>query len=316
MGLVEILHKGQTGITLDGIPFSDVFPRRGSYDFSRLHETKGTIAEMFVSNWLNNCSSNYPGFRFETVFPENDTFHLERVENGVMVYNRDLSRFGGKSRLHEYDDVIVYDGKPYAVEVKGDMLNPAQSYVERSEKKRLDAKKNDILDLRFIEHLLKGHRIMRELYGSDNIGVLFFFPYFKDDVRDNAEAAGLIEAFFLKGDFKEYFQKILQWNGVSYSERDVPKVECVNLGYGKKQLTNYLREFYREKYTQEKDASLKKIYRDVFDELNSHENRNKAYRNDDGNGGRNNGNVRGNNSGNGSRKRYVAEKPYHPNRNR
>ena len=156
-----------------------------------VNEVRGRLAEGMVGQWLDGCN----GVSFEHGVPK-------RV-NGYAVEQKGAGRIkiyttadGKRKDIHEYDFLLTHEGKPVMAEVMSLKLNgfAGSGVVER------------------------GFRLGEELFGTDDLGMLVFFPHY----TNKQAAAAKIEAMH-------------------------PNVRCVDLGYKKKQMQRAVAQWYNAK---------------------------------------------------------------------
>jgi len=173
--LIKELEKER--IKIGEVPPSEVKPE----NIPEPSSVKGKIAETMVRKWLLRCQN----IEFDQDFPRRaNGYHLKQNSSGIIVSKN-------KRTKHEYDFLVFYEGRPVIIEVKSFRLKGVESKIPRAIK------------------------LGREIYQTDNLGMLLFFPFYCNKQKD---------AFRIK--------------------RNFPLVRCANLGYKKKQLNNAMRKFY------------------------------------------------------------------------
>lgn len=177
MDLVEIINESR--IDFSKIPLHDGWnPNPNIFEEGNL---KGMIAQVLVENWLKQCDGVKIDYCSDVT--SSSGYELRHTNMGVTVYK------DGKS-VHEYDFLFFYNEKLFIVEVKSSKISGYQKKINRA------------------------FDIAKEVYHTDNIGMLLFFPIYSNRVKSA--------------------KKI---------EEDYMNVNCINIGFTSNQMKKFLEDF-------------------------------------------------------------------------
>ena len=124
----------------------DTLQPKNNYD----ETVRGCLAETMARMWLSRCE----GVQFEEDLPKKvNGYRVERTPQGILVLN-------DQRHIHEFDDVVWYEGQPVVCEVKSLKLNGIQSKISR------------------------GMELAEEIYVGHKPQMLLFFPFTSNKIQD------------------------------------------------------------------------------------------------------------------------------------
>lgn len=144
-------------------------------------DIKGKISEQFVQYWFKKIKEVQ--FLNENNKINENKYSITYEHHNIKVYNKTMQH-----QISEFDSVIFFNDKPFIVEVKSQKLRGFESKIE------------------------KYIHIGRELFNTEDIGLLLFAPFYSSKVKD--------------------LERI---------ENQHENVKCIDLGYKKKQFNRLIK---------------------------------------------------------------------------